>query len=540
MATIMENDMIKGSAPLRPDDLKKLSELPRYQISRQQATIWAHRDIKFLAYDDTDLRENGYDSDDEEGMLNLAMKMSQGSSAGEGSPKDGKYMKHSDIEETQAEASTSGPIGDDEPESCKFCSFIPEFPHSWRPRKFRLVQPQIGPDTEGELPGGESICCHYVAISYCWPAPQKDEHGKTILTPGTYQVRDLDGTVRTNRCLDDVLDRAVDFAVSCGMRLIWIDQECLPQPTEESPQEDKDYQELGVQAMDIVYNRAVVTAGLLKTEITNQTEMDAIYTLMAFGVDESGRGIRWEGPGPAPRTVDFQLLNHVLNFLERISADRWYTRCWVAQESLSAGNHLMVVLRRGPGLSYRSHFEFQGRARPPPSPSTRDSSKRIQSNNVAIPVEDFHRLIQAAKFFLQRDFTLVGSALVRYGHERMSLHHAGSILAAAEALHPAAPNPRTLAEKVFIVGSNSYGPRQTVDAAGALTLLRTRECRDVQDRVAIVANMCNFENRLDTRALARNCKSLRLALVALTVLNGDYSLLAPEAYALEPCEDESK
>ncbi len=87
---------------------------------------------------------------------------------------------------------------------------------------------------------------------------------------------------------------------------------------------------------------------------------------------------------------------------------------------------------------------------------------------------------------------------------------------------------------MFIPGGTNYRPRQTVDAAGALTLLRGRGCRDVQDRVAIVANMCNFEYRLDTSLLARRCKSLRLALVALAVLNGDYSLLVPEAYVLEP------
>ena len=41
--------------------------------------------------------------------------------------------------------------------------------------------------------------------------------------------------MRLNYALDDVLDRAVDFVNSCGLRMIWIDQDYLPQPTEESP-----------------------------------------------------------------------------------------------------------------------------------------------------------------------------------------------------------------------------------------------------------------------------------------------------------------
>jgi hypothetical protein len=115
---------------------------------------------------------------------------------------------------------------------------------------------------------------HYVAVSYCWP-PRDD---KPI--PRSYTVRDLDGRVRASRALDDVLDRAVDFANSCGLRMIWIDQECLPQPTEASTKADWDMQELGIQSMDIVYNRAMYTAGLLDVEITSQEQLNAIQTVL--------------------------------------------------------------------------------------------------------------------------------------------------------------------------------------------------------------------------------------------------------------------
>lgn len=536
----MENDMVKGSTPLTPDDLGMLSRLTEYQISQQRAAIWAHKDIKFLAYDDTDLRENGYDSDDEEGMLNIAIEMSQDSMTAKHKGKSKACQNHSDMEDRQTEASSSRKKNEDGPKSCKFCSFVPEFPHSWRPRKFRLVQQEVTPDADGHLPSGDDLCSHYVAISYCWPPPQKDEEGETMLARGTYQVRELDGKVRTSRCLDEVLDRAVDFALSCGTRLIWIDQECLPQPTEDSPSEDKDYQELGLQAMDIVYNRALATAGLLQTEVTSQLEMDAIETLMSFQVDESGQAIRWHGPGKGPQHIDPQLLSLVLNFLERASVDRWYTRCWVSQESLSSGSHLIVCFRRRPDISFPIDLQpVQQHFRPPPSPN-RDPNKRVPSNNIAIPVQWIIHLIEAAKFFLQRDFAHIGNALVRYGFEPMSFNNAGPILAAMAAFHPPPPKPKTVMDEVYVVSGSSYGPRQTVDIVGALTLLRDRECRDVQDRIAIVANMCNFPNRLDTRVLARKCKSLRLAIIALAVMNGDYSLFVPEVYALEALENESK
>ncbi len=70
-----------GSTPLQPQDLEKLSELPRYRIDRRKAERWAHRQIKFLVYDDTNLQQNGFDSDDEEGMVEYAMMVSAGGEA---------------------------------------------------------------------------------------------------------------------------------------------------------------------------------------------------------------------------------------------------------------------------------------------------------------------------------------------------------------------------------------------------------------------------------------------------------------------------
>jgi hypothetical protein len=571
---IMEDDIREGSAPMEPADLQKLGELAAYRIDRQKAELWAHRDIKFLVYDDTNLQQNGYDSDDEEGMVEHAMMISGGSGlasedesespkskesedwneevvrAGPSSlenphvPKDiydelddeSRTLKRRDSEEWDEEVIRTGSSesshdreGTYEEPECSFCSSVPEFPRNFRPRKFRLVQSnKMVSDPDKFKPGGPYVCSHYVAVSYCWPVPQQDENGKTIVTPGSYQVRDLNGIVRSSRALDDVLDRAVEFAVSCDIRMIWIDQECLPQPKEDSPQEDKDEQELGVQAMDVVYNRACITAGLLSATITSQEQMDAVATLRSFAPSDSGSNVRWEGIGEAPPVTDLsRLLNHALDFLELISADRWYTRAWVAQEALSAGKMLVLLLPLGDEVFYESLLEHGE----PELPFIAELPPRdgIESSAIGISMRGFQHLVRVAKCL----FYFI------YKNVEDKIHPRGfSIIVKAEDLHPTAPQPKILSERMFIPGGNNYRPRQTADAAGALTLLRTRGCRDVQDRIAIVANMCNFENRLNTSILARHCKSLRLALLALTVLNGDYSLLVPEAYALYSHEGE--
>lgn len=500
---IMEDDMKAGSAPLGPEAMKMLSEISAYRIDRQKAELWAQRDIKFLVYDDTNVRQNGYDSDDEEGMLEWALAIS---ASEHGIPRP-KSSHSSEVEQMQAEprfgktpekqetrsagkAPHDGGDSDDEedsqdksgiyelPMSCNFCASVPEFPRSWKPRKFRLVRPQLIP-TSRDPPGGPTVCDHYVAVSYCWPVPQKDENGNTVVTPGTHQVRELDGTVRRSRAPDDVLDRAVEFAISCGLRMIWIDQECLPQPRKDSPQEEKEEQELGVQAMDVVYSRAMVTAGLLSAEITSEKQIYAIGAMLDFTVDESGREIEWQQDlnEPMPSLGDIApLLPPLIDFLEKVSADRWYTRAWVAQEALSAGRALVLVLRLGAGISYDYGLGFAG-VEPTPVLASMDldSEDEDRSSIMAIPVEDFRRVVRAVKFFLTRDFPSLKSTIAP--------SRARSVLTTAEALHPTPPLPKTVLDAMFIPGGINYQrPRVTVDAVGALTLLGTRGCRDVQDR----------------------------------------------------------
>lgn len=515
---IMENDMNAQSTPPGPNDFKELADLSKYSINRHKARIWAHKDIKFLTYDDTDLKLQGYDSDDSEGMLEFATNMSN----------QGLIHKSTSTAEAPGEGSRPGK------HACDVCSMVSEFPRNRKTRKFRLHRPadvvslKSFPDI--------TVCSHYAAISYCWPEPQQDEQGNLVMGERTYQVRDIDGKTRLNRALDDVLDRAVDFAISCGVRMIWIDQECLPQPNEKSPQEQKEDQQLGIQAMDIVYNRASVTGGLISTQVTDQAQLDAVYMLTNFRAEDVRGGMRWVGDTPPP-VINHQILNHVLDFLEMVGRDRWYTRAWVVQEALCAGTKLLIALRRGPGISWPSEFRVPGRSAgdplSTPHPPTPRNYEKFPSEIVCIPIKNFQSMVQAARFFLEHDFITMGNVLVRYGGEdSTTITREKRILDVAEALHPVVVQSKTQVKAPRVVGGNNYGERQTVDAAGALTLLHTRGCRDVQDRVAIVANMCNFETRLNTFDVARNCKSLRMALIALSLLNGDCSILAPEAYRL--------
>lgn len=74
------DDDTRGPYPLSFNgrDVEDIGSMWKFKITREQATNCALRDVKFLIFDDTELQENGLDSDDEEGMLQQAIKMSTG------------------------------------------------------------------------------------------------------------------------------------------------------------------------------------------------------------------------------------------------------------------------------------------------------------------------------------------------------------------------------------------------------------------------------------------------------------------------------
>ncbi|KAH0441426.1 hypothetical protein CcaCcLH18_01989 [Colletotrichum camelliae] len=442
----MEDDLSKtGLPPLGVEDIEKMKDLWKFSIRRSAAQTWAFRDIRFLVYDDTDDEMKGgaiqtsdgqsyHGSDDEEATSNWSLELSMESK----SPFVWLSPQHTNAEPSDPDHSL--PNAPDSTSSCDICCNVTEFPHDRKTRNFRLISPaSLYPKRNlARLP----LCRHYVAVSYCWPEPILDDKGQLVKAPVKSKVRDLDGIIRDARALDDVLDRAVDFANSAGLRMIWIDQECLPQPVDQSPEEEKEYQQLGVQAMDFVYSRAIFTVGLHSGSIVDQNQANALRALIKL--DNLG------------------------------------------------------------SLDLEPH--------------------KYSSKLVNIQVDEFRGLLRVARRLLREQPQEFGITLhSAYGRS-------SDILERAELLHP---SPTTSSNfPLQFVGGNQYGSRQSVNASTALTLLKSRHCRDTQDKIAIVANMCNYDVRLHTNSIARHCTSLRFAMLTLALINGDRSLLVPEVYSL--------
>lgn len=80
---------------------------------------------------------------------------------------------------------------------------------------------------------------------------------------------------------------------------------------------------------------------------------------------------------------------------------------------------------------------------------------------------------------------------------------------------------------VFI---NRLKPRRTCSAATALRYLQVRQLERTEDKLAIVANMCDYPLRLDTTKLGKEDIGLGVCLLALSMSNGDFSLFILELY----------
>jgi hypothetical protein len=81
----------------------------------------------------------------------------------------------------------------------------------------------------------------------------------------------------------------------------------------------------------------------------------------------------------------------------------------------------------------------------------------------------------------------------------------------------------------MILGLNH---KRTCSAAVAVTYLRLRDLERVADKLAIVANLCDYHLRLNTTELEKTQPSLSVCILVLAVANGDFSLLIPQIYRL--------
>ena len=288
-----------------------------------------------------------------------------------------------------------------------------------------------------------------------------------------YLVQTAKG-LRNNAAPSEILTRAIAFAAYHDLSLVWIDQECIDQ-------EDREDKEQGIQSMDLVYQQASHAVALLNLRITSQAHVDALSKLV-------------QGEDFTPS----ELLD-ALEALEAIVADRWLSRAWCFQETAAAGESLRLLIPCDLEFTGDEGFHF--------IPGEIEMTVRELQAGASWVIASVERQDSASKTAAGVDSDLQVRADIVFD----ALMNMCPI-----AYHTEPRDPD------FRFGCN---------ASEAIKVLGDRKNSRLEDRLAILANICNYATRLNTHSLKESEKSMgrehsfSVCFLVLALLNGDMSLL---------------
>ncbi|KAF4958402.1 hypothetical protein FSARC_11036 [Fusarium sarcochroum] len=303
----------------------------------------------------------------------------------------------------------------------------------------------------------------YVALSYTW-----DNFDEEDPTNGKYKVQNRDRLqFFSSPVRDCVFDRVNSFMQAKGLCRLWIDRHCVKQKTcrKKGACSHKrcDEKKRAVETMDLVYSLSEHPVALLGRPIEWAYELDLLAKVLEGElINESGQ-------------VNHDEILQALSLLARITKDRWWTRAWTFQENYRGLRNMTLLIR---------HPDFL---------ETRKKAHKCFSdvpNELCIGSEQFCRAstelcLWAAKE-LQRDDIF---------------HHTKEILRVA--------GKYTL----LLDRSMPMTPRVIAD-------LQTRGLKDAWDRLAIIANCCQYTIRMDQTQM-QGPKSLSISILAMYLLNGE-------------------
>ena len=307
----------------------------------------------------------------------------------------------------------------------------------------------------------------YVAVSYCWNREKVDWFDAGDEPP--IQVCDGGADTRSSNVPPDVLSRAVTYSKSRNINSIWIDQECIDQ-------NDPVEKEIAIQAMDLIYEGSDHPIAILEFCFETQAELDVFASIVDPDYFEFD-------------PTQIETLGEVLGTLVN---EQWFSRAWTLQEATSAGVS-MVLLIGCPGLDKPPYFG-------------------------SIPGE-FEISLWSFQEAMINGRNLIEEGLAANVWSDIS----DAIYASncADVLWNFIPTniPGSWTRK-------EVSHRQECNAAQAVVFLRHRQNSFFPDRLAILANICNYKHRITTKVLEEPWYSFSTCALTLAILNGDMSLLA--------------
>ncbi|KAF4453785.1 hypothetical protein F53441_3611 [Fusarium austroafricanum] len=235
-------------------------------------------------------------------------------------------------------------------------------------------------------------------------------------------------------------------------------------------QQEGEPKQIGIQAMDRVYSLSEHPVALLSRRIKT---MNQLYLL-----DE----ILSEDLVSARANLD--RVREAFRLLHYITSDTWFSRAWTFQENYRANSSMTLLITHSMGLNYNERFQ----------------QFVCLDGELYINSATFHE--QATKLCLA------------YSNPQLRIQHRANILSRAQRY------------AVTLQGDDGSAPSSM--SPTIIEDISKREIEKGWDRLAIIANCCQYTKRVNSDKLHHSNASLSLSLLALCLMNGEILSNHPE------------
>ncbi|KAK3935990.1 hypothetical protein QBC46DRAFT_297042 [Diplogelasinospora grovesii] len=226
-------------------------------------------------------------------------------------------------------------------------------------------------------------------------------------------------------------------------------------------QENSDAQEKAIQSMDLVYSRSKHPVALLSARLDTQERLTLLKALFQL----QGDGLNADA---------------ILNLLSLITSDPWWNRAWTFQEDYKASIKMAILIHHNPSLEQHKL----------------DLKLGSLPGELCLNSADFRH--ETTRFCLAYQN--------RFGENEVCKR----IIKVSGKYKVLLAEPGPLGLGI----SRSMSPTIFDD-------IGSRGIAKESDRLAIAANCCGYQTRLDTESLRTTGRSLSLSMLALYLLNGE-------------------
>ncbi|GFP54313.1 hypothetical protein TASIC1_0003069100 [Trichoderma asperellum] len=310
----------------------------------------------------------------------------------------------------------------------------------------------------------------YVALSYTWEHSEfEDDYS------GRYYVEDWDDKrLKHSAVRNRVFDRVLGYMRHARVQFLWIDAHCIRQDKcggaactiHDRCTQKRD----ALQAMDLVYQLSEHPVALLARPLQSESELDLLEHIL------SGKFVYGSHPYRLPRTVTVNKATEALRLLHEITRDLWWSRAWTFQENYRGGEEMRLLIRHDESLERRKL-----------------QNQMFGDMPGELCIQSVHFSTEATRLCLALDgVNLSPDDKRRIEHVKRAAGRYTELLPESSAMTPI-----------------------------VVTDIEARGLSKPWDRLAIVANCCQYTMRLDYEALSKQGYSLSLSVLAMCLLNGE-------------------